>query len=259
MFGIGLTSSPWPIATRRSTTNTDMPSDFFATSASGVVRASRIIRSECRTCDVHTFWPLHDIAVTPAPGGRAQARRVGAGRRLGDGHRLQAQLPARDLRQVRQLLRQSESGPAVSLRNESGEPARLGQRIDESPGVGACLIDAAKVRGRELRAQPADPVAQVLEAIVLLLHRGSPATVDVGGSRHPRHDEASRAGCQPGFVPLSKQPPSYPLRLVSRCDWPRLTRIKDDGRRCLRAANDAAIRPRMVPVVNIGVRSCSIR
>ena len=35
-----------------------MPSDFFATSASGVVRASRIIRSECWTREIQTFCPL---------------------------------------------------------------------------------------------------------------------------------------------------------------------------------------------------------
>ena len=33
-------------------------SDFFFTSASGVVRASRIIRSECWTREIQTFWPL---------------------------------------------------------------------------------------------------------------------------------------------------------------------------------------------------------
>ena len=35
-----------------------MPSDFFFTSSSGVVRASRIISSECCRREVHTFWPL---------------------------------------------------------------------------------------------------------------------------------------------------------------------------------------------------------
>ena len=35
-----------------------MPSVFFFTSASGVVRASRIIRSECWTREIQTFWPL---------------------------------------------------------------------------------------------------------------------------------------------------------------------------------------------------------
>ena len=36
----------------------DMPSDFFVTCASGVVRASRIIQSECCTREIQTFWPL---------------------------------------------------------------------------------------------------------------------------------------------------------------------------------------------------------
>ena len=58
MFAIGCTVSPWPIASRRSTMKTDMPSDFRATSGSGVVRASRIMRSECSTREIHTFWPL---------------------------------------------------------------------------------------------------------------------------------------------------------------------------------------------------------
>jgi len=35
-----------------------MPSDFFVTSASGVVRASKIIRSECWMREIHTFCPL---------------------------------------------------------------------------------------------------------------------------------------------------------------------------------------------------------
>ncbi len=58
MFGIGCTVIPWPIASRRSTMKIDMPADFFATSASGVVRASRIIQSECWTREIHTFCPL---------------------------------------------------------------------------------------------------------------------------------------------------------------------------------------------------------
>ncbi len=35
-----------------------MPSALRCTSASGVVRASRIIRSECWMREIHTFWPL---------------------------------------------------------------------------------------------------------------------------------------------------------------------------------------------------------
>jgi hypothetical protein len=46
------------MASRRSTMKIDMPSLFFFTSASGVVRASRIIRSLCWMREIHTFWPL---------------------------------------------------------------------------------------------------------------------------------------------------------------------------------------------------------
>mgnify|MGYP006912946024 CR=1 FL=1 len=35
-----------------------MPSVFRATSDNGVVRASKIIRSECRTREIQTFCPL---------------------------------------------------------------------------------------------------------------------------------------------------------------------------------------------------------
>ncbi len=58
MLGIGCTVRPWPMASRRSTRKIDMPSDLRFTSASGVVRASRIIRSECWTREIHTFCPL---------------------------------------------------------------------------------------------------------------------------------------------------------------------------------------------------------
>jgi hypothetical protein len=56
--GIGRTVRPLPMAWRRSTMKIDMPSLFFLTSASGVVRASRIIRSLCWMRLIHTFWPL---------------------------------------------------------------------------------------------------------------------------------------------------------------------------------------------------------
>ena len=58
MFGMGRTVMPVFSAWRRSTMKIDMPSDFFFTSASGVVRASRIIQSECCMREIQTFWPL---------------------------------------------------------------------------------------------------------------------------------------------------------------------------------------------------------
>lgn len=42
----------------KSTMKIDMPSDFFFTSPSGVVRSSRIIRSECCTREILDVWPF---------------------------------------------------------------------------------------------------------------------------------------------------------------------------------------------------------
>ena len=58
MLRIGRISRPLPRLSRLSTMKIDMPSDFFFTSASGVVRASRIISSECCRREVQTFWPF---------------------------------------------------------------------------------------------------------------------------------------------------------------------------------------------------------
>ncbi|KAI1690622.1 hypothetical protein DdX_22385 [Ditylenchus destructor] len=58
MLRMGRTSSPLPMAWCRSTMKIDIPSDLRFTSVSGVVRASRIIRSLCCTREIHTFCPL---------------------------------------------------------------------------------------------------------------------------------------------------------------------------------------------------------
>ena len=58
MVRIGRISSPLPLASRMSTMNTDRPSVRFLASSFGVVRASRIIRSECSARLVQIFWPL---------------------------------------------------------------------------------------------------------------------------------------------------------------------------------------------------------
>jgi hypothetical protein len=58
MLGIGRTVRPLFSASRRSTMKMDMPSLFFFTSASGVVRASRIMKSLCWMRLIQTFWPL---------------------------------------------------------------------------------------------------------------------------------------------------------------------------------------------------------
>jgi hypothetical protein len=58
MLAIGRTVMPCPMASRKSTRKIDKPSLFFFTSANGVVRASKIIRSLCWMREIHTFWPL---------------------------------------------------------------------------------------------------------------------------------------------------------------------------------------------------------
>jgi len=58
MFRIGRTVSPWPVACFRSTRKQLRPSERFCTSASGVVRVSRIIMSLCWTREIQTFCPL---------------------------------------------------------------------------------------------------------------------------------------------------------------------------------------------------------
>ncbi|MNC85581.1 hypothetical protein D3C83_11900 [compost metagenome] len=58
MLRIGRRVIPFSRAARRSTMKIDMPSDFFFTSLSGVVRASRIMSSECWMREVQTFCPF---------------------------------------------------------------------------------------------------------------------------------------------------------------------------------------------------------
>jgi hypothetical protein len=58
MVRIGRIVRPAFLASRMSTMNTDSPSVRFFTSSFGVVRASRIIRSEYSARLVQIFWPL---------------------------------------------------------------------------------------------------------------------------------------------------------------------------------------------------------
>ena len=58
MLRIGRTRMPRAAASAQIDEKDREPSDFRFTSASGVVRASSSIRSECCTREIHTFWPL---------------------------------------------------------------------------------------------------------------------------------------------------------------------------------------------------------
>ena len=59
MLRIGRTVMPLPMAVVQVDQEASTgPRSFFCTSASGVVRASRIIRSQCWMREIQTFWPL---------------------------------------------------------------------------------------------------------------------------------------------------------------------------------------------------------
>ena len=189
---------PCPTASRRSISRIDSPSRPLLHQLDrrrpghqqqqiGVLRAR----------DPHLL-AAHDVAVAAARGGRFQLRGVGAGRRLGDAERLQAELAAGDLRQVVALLRlgavpqqrahgvhlgvaragvaaavvdfleddrrlaDAEAGTAVGLGNQRRQIPGAGQGLDECIGVGAGRVEAAPVTVRKGRAQVADRLPQIL-------------------------------------------------------------------------------------------------
>ena len=201
---IGRTSRP-PFdprarAARRSTMNALSPSVFFATSASGVVRASRTIRSECSTRLIQTFWPVirQPAAVRSAPG--RQRRGVGARARLGDAEGLEPQVSRRDRRQIGRLLRRramaQERSHHIHLRMaRPGMGAAARDLLEDRTGLPKpeprAAIGLGDQRGEEprrrhlahelrgipaLRVQPAPVVLRIARAE--LRHR-SPDLVDV--------------------------------------------------------------------------------
>ena len=139
-----------------------------------------------------------DVTVALARGRRLQLRRVGAGGRLGDAERLQAQLAGGDLRQELALLRvgavpqqrahrvhlrvagagvaaaavdlleddrrlgDAEARAAVVLRNQRRQVAGAGERLDERVGIRARRVELAPVAVGKRLAQIADGVAQIL-------------------------------------------------------------------------------------------------
>ncbi len=168
MASILLISTPLPLASRRSTRNTDNPSDRLRTLSAGVVRASSSIRSECSTRRRPHLLAIHDVAVVALlVGPRLELRRIRARGRLGHAERLQPQLARGDARQILLLLRlvavpqhrahrvhlrmarrgiaravvdrlqhgaggaDRQSRAAVLLRNQRAEIAGLRQRGDE--------------------------------------------------------------------------------------------------------------------------------
>ena len=132
---------------------------------------------------------VDDIVVAVADGGGAQAERIGARRRLRHTECLQAQVAARDARQIALLLRgaamakkrahcvhlrmtgravaaggldflhdgggrgHGQAAAAVLFRNESGEKAGFGQRRDELGRIGALAIEPPPIFAGEIGAQ----------------------------------------------------------------------------------------------------------
>ena len=198
------------------------------------------------------FLAVDDIAVALAHRGRLELGGVGAGRRLGDAHRLQAQFAARDLRQIKVLLRlgavpqqrahivhlavamagiaagavdllhhhrrlgQPEARAAIFLGDHGGQPAGLGQRVDELDGIGRGLIMRAVIFRRKFRAERAQRLAHLLVAVGLGDHAlsfdgsaGRQGRIRRGSASvcSPSAGTGSKRGCQPspltGFNPGS--------------------------------------------------------
>ena len=133
--------------------------------------------------------PVDDIMIAVADGRGAQAERIGARGRLGHAEGLQAQLAARDRRQVALLLRGAavaqqrphrvhlrmtggavaargldflhdgggrrhrKPAAAILFRDERGEKTRLGQRGDEFARIGTLAIEPPPILAGEIGAQ----------------------------------------------------------------------------------------------------------
>ncbi len=206
----------------------DMPSDFFCDL--GERRGAREQDHQVRMLDARDpdLLAVDDVAVALPHGGGLDLRRVGAGRRLGHGHRLQAQLAARDLRQVAPLLRVASRGAAACPCCTSGRGRRrscrrtrlissmitdasarprpeppysagisaasqpaLRQRVDERLGIAARRVDPAAVRVGELGVSARSAVAHVGEAVGSR-QRAASRRVLVHGERRGRLSSRAR-------------------------------------------------------------------
>ena len=150
-----------------------------------------------RPRDPHLLAANH-VRVVRARGGGLQLGRVRAGRRLGHGKGLEAEVAAGDFRQKGTLLRRrtvpqqcahrvhlsmarrriaaaavdlfqndrclghAQAGSAVLFGDQRGEIAGLGQRVDERIRIGALRIEVAPIGIRKGAAQIAHSAPQVL-------------------------------------------------------------------------------------------------
>ena len=99
--------------------------------------------------------PVHDVPVAAAFRERSHVRGVAAGRRLGDGERLQPQLARRDLRQVALLLLRR------SVPQQRAHDVHL--RV-AGPGVRAGAVDLLENHRRLGDAQPPPPYSAGMSA-----------------------------------------------------------------------------------------------
>ena len=142
------------------------------------------------------------VVVAALDGGRLGLGRIGAGRRLGDAHRLESELAARDAWEVLALLclgavaqerahvveltvtgagvgaaavdlleddgrlGEAEAGAVVFGGDERRHPSRLGQRGDECLGIGARFVQLLPVAARELATELAHRPSNVLERFI---------------------------------------------------------------------------------------------
>ena len=178
MASIFLISTPLPLASLRSTRNTERPSERFL----HLVGRRGAGEQQHQVGLQHAAGPdllaVDDVAVVALlVGARLELGGVGAGGRLGDAEGLQAQRARGDARQILLLLggiavpehrahgvhlgvagrrvaarlvhgledraarRQRQAGAAVLLGDQRAEIAGLGQRLDELGRVGAVVIE----------------------------------------------------------------------------------------------------------------------
>ena len=201
------------------------------------------MRSECSARDVHALWPL-TTQPSPRRSARVAIRvRVGARVALGHAERLQADLAARELRQPALLLRlgavpqqrahrvhlrvararvaaggvdlleddgrllEPEAAAAVLGRDQDGEQAGGGHRLDERLGV-AVGLEVAPVRAREVRADRAHRRAQAASRVGVAMLR-----IMAAGILRPCRDDAPP--CRPLARPATSSTRSLPAATPS--------------------------------------------
>ena len=114
-----------------------------------MVRASRIIRSECFTRLIHNLLAVDDIAVALAHCRGLDPVGVGTGGGFGDAYRLQSQFAAGYLWQV---------GAPLFLRAVPDQRVHIVHLVLAGTGIAACTIDLLHDHACRRQRQPAPPI-----------------------------------------------------------------------------------------------------